>query len=467
MTQRRSVLVAAVSTLAIAIVALPSSPAPAQSFRYAGTEFNAVRRVSVPVEKSYSVVVVEFLHHGEIHPDGRNVLVAAQIGRWFLIASCNSGRATSAAWRSKPSRVSREYDILYGGPPPRDEPPPWTCRDGLLLETRQYRPCNFHNLESVRRAFDAATPIGADYVDGVFQAENPFSLKREPFLSRYTGWLTVPKAGVYGFITSSQDCSFLSIDDKLIASAPGYHGPMRRARRGSRHDVELAAGSHKFEYDHAAAGSDAMMAVDWEIDPTDPKPSHPTPIPPQAFGSSMIGHLAASNVSLRTARHVPDFVVTIAGDVPLPDDDVPLIGVQFRDRSPKTLTMQGTLLWNFGDGQTSSKPDVDHVYMRPGLYPVTLSIRRGGKTIEITNRIAIDRPLLTYRDKLHTLDEYLRIIKTYDPMTLDTVVAAANGARVRGKVAGVARRLPTSRRKRPSRRRRSQPSAGRVARNST
>ncbi len=33
-----------------------------------------------------------------------------------------------------------EYEILYGGDPPTEKPPPWTCRDGLLLETRQFKP---------------------------------------------------------------------------------------------------------------------------------------------------------------------------------------------------------------------------------------------------------------------------------------------------------------------------------------
>ena len=81
---------------------------------------------------------------------------------------------------------------------------------------------------------------------------------------------------------------------------------------------------------------------------------------------------------------MPDFTVKIAGDVPLPDDDVPLVGVAFRDASPKALSMQGAKLrWDFGDGQTSTLRDPNHVYLRPGLYPVKLAIRRGGKTLEI------------------------------------------------------------------------------------
>ena len=90
---------------------------------------------------------------------------------------------------------------------------------------------------------------------------------------------------------------------------------------------------------------------------------------------------------------MPDFLVKIAGDVPLPDNDVPLVGVLFRDNSPKPLTMQGAKLqWDFGDGQTSDLPNADHVYLRPGLYAVKLSIRRGGKIGRDHQSDLVDRP---------------------------------------------------------------------------
>ncbi len=415
--RRARVIVAC--AIALAVVAGFADGALAQSFRLAGTEFNAVREVNVPDKAHYTIVVVEFLHQGEIRGDGRNVVVAARSKEPapFRILQLGPGDFCRLAFQTVKGRS--QYNVFYGGEPPREASPPWTCRDGLLLETRQFRPCNFNNRDSLRKAFDAATPIGADYVQNVFHGFNPFSLRQEPFLSRYTGFLDLPKAGVFGFITSSQDCSFLSVDDKLVARAPGYHGPMWRARPGSRHDVRLSAGLHKFQYDHAAAGPHAIMDALWEVDPTGPNPTHPSPIPPDAFNGQRVGHLAAGNVSLRTARYVPDFVVKIAGDVPLPDDDVPLVGVLLRDDSPRSLTMQGRLRWDFGDGQTSDRAEVDHVYLRPGLYAVKLSIRRGGKSLATTNRIYVDRPPPPYSAKLHTLDQYLRIVQTYDPKTLD------------------------------------------------
>ncbi len=163
-----------------------------------------------------------------------------------------------------------------------------------------------------------------------------------------------------------------------------------------------------------------MMAAAWETDPTDSKPQRPTAIPAEVFHAHLVGRLPAGHPSLRSAKYVPDFVVKIVSDVPLPDSDVPLVGVLFRDTSVKALTMAGAKLqWDFGDGQTSALPNADHVYLRPGLYAVKLSARRGGKTLEVTNRINVDRPHLSAKDKLYSLDDYLKIIETYDPQTLD------------------------------------------------
>jgi TolA-binding protein len=411
---------AAVRLIVLLVVASYATVACAQSFRRGGTEFNAVRSVTVPAGKSYAIIVTEFLHQGEIRPDGRNVLVVAQNKELVPMRILQLGPGDFCRLAFQPIAGQSEYDIFYGGDSPTEKPPQWTSRDGLLLETRQFKNCDLRSLESVRSTFDKAAPIGADYVDGVFNSYNPFSLTAEPFLSRYSGELSIRQPGVYGFMVSSQDCSFLLVDGKLVAFAPGMHGPVHRAFRGLRHDVKLAAGLHKFEYYHAAAGPSAMMVAAWEPNPTSDKPQSPTTIPSEVFRTHAVGRLPANRLTLRTAKQVPDFVAKLISDVPLPDNEVPLVGVMLRDVSPKALSMQGAKLqWDFGDGQTSDMASADHVYLRPGLYAVTLSVRRGGKTVETTNRIYVDRPHLGPGEKQYSFDDYLRIVETYDPQKLD------------------------------------------------
>jgi TolA-binding protein len=320
-----------------------------------------------------------------------------------------------------------DYEVFYGGEVAKGALalPEWHEGDGLLLEVRAWRECDLNRFESVRDAFEKSKRTGADYVENVHHAGNPFSSAAAPFLSRYEGWLHIASAGKYGFLSASQDASFLLVDGKVVVAAPGRHGPMRHAQRGSRSDVQLTAGRYKFEYYHAAGGKEAIMAAAWEVNPPDIKPA-PVAIPTDVFHSKTVARAQAGPVTMRAQKLVPDFLIRIDGDVPLPDNDQHLVGVMFRDNSPKALSLGAKVLWEFGDGQTSEKLNPDHVYLRPGVFAVKLSFKRGAaKPAEIVHRIHIEPPRVLVKDKdkekvkLHTLDDYLPVLQTYDAKTLE------------------------------------------------
>ena len=54
----------------------------------------------------------------------------------------------------------------------------------------------------------------------------------------------------------------------------------------------------------------------------------------------------------------------------------------------------------------------EHVYLRPGLYSVKLSVRHGAKPAEMLNRVYVDRPLTEAGRRPDTLDDYLRIVES-------------------------------------------------------
>ncbi len=116
---------------------------------------------------------------------------------------------------------------------------------------------------------------------------------------------------------------------------------------------------------------------------------------------------------------MPDFTLKISGDVPLPDNQPPLVVVSFHDASPKSMISQNKGQWDFGDGQTSNELNPVHVYLRPALYTVKLSFRLSGKTAEIANRIDVEAPSLDYKDKLHEISDHLKLLDTYNLRTLD------------------------------------------------
>lgn len=412
----RAVWLSACSLWAAAMIPVVS----AQSFRHAEVTFNAVRPVHNAEDEPFSVIVTEFFHHGEINAQGTNVLVVAANNRPVATRILQLGPGDYCRLAFETIEGQTRYDVFYGGDEPPRNVPPWTNRDGLLLETREYKHCNPNSLDAVREAFESARPIGSDYVDRVHHSGNPFTLEAEPFLSRYSGLLNIEPGGTYGFLTSSRDASFLLVNDKLVVAAPGLHGPTRQARPGSRKDIALEAGLHKFEYYHLAAGPEAVMVAAWEVDPPEEKP-RPAGIPPSVFRAERVGTLPAGVVTTRALKAVPDFLVAIAGDVPLPDNPDPLIGVRFRNTSPQSLLAAGNMRWAFGDGQSGNELHPNHVYLRPGLYEITLTIRRLGRDLATTNRVYIDRPRQTRHDAkgFHKLDDYLPIIAAYDLTPLD------------------------------------------------
>ena len=230
----RSTFVAAVCVMTLAVVARSAERACAQSFRRGGTRVqrrpagDRARRKRRTRSSSSS-----FCTTARFRPTAATWWSPRRTRNWFRCGSCNSGRATSAGWRSRRSRASRSTRFSTAASRPatsrRPGPAATACcwkrgSSGPAISTTSI-PCERPSTPPRRSA-----PITST---AVFQSYNPFSLKREPFLSRYTGSLDLPKGGVYGFITSSQDCSFLLVDGKPVASAPGYHGPMHWGFRGT------------------------------------------------------------------------------------------------------------------------------------------------------------------------------------------------------------------------------------------
>lgn len=413
-----------------AVLLLAASPAGGDSFRLAGSEFDAVRTVSIKPDELRPVMVVEFLHQSLIRrdkddPASGNVLVAGKNNRPLPTRILQLGPGDFCRLAFETVAGQSNYEIYYGGPPPKKElVPKWTNADGLILDTRRLGRCNLHDLDSLRKAFEKAEPLGADYVDAVYHSYNPTYPVSEPFLSRYSGTMNIAAPGNYTFWTSSQDCSFVLIDDKLVVSAPGRHGPLYQARPELGKTTQLLAGKHKFEYYHAAAGTDTVMTLAWLKGPPGDKP-RPSGIEPVVFKAASIGRAEVGPVSTRAKKVVPDFRFNVAGEVPLPDETQPLVGVSFQDASPPGLAAKSKFHWDFGDGQTSELQSPAHVYLRPGLYTVSFSVKRGTRALTTTNRIYVERPLHTHssKQKPHKLDDYLDILSTYDAKRLDVVSA--------------------------------------------
>jgi TolA-binding protein len=384
------------------------------------------RVVSIPGAATArpSVVVTEFFTHGALDAAAAPLSVVDAKGQAMPWKNLQNGPGdfVRVAFQPAAGRSESTYEIRYGGKETAAASPAWDAgRGGLLFTAYRWRDCDLNRIESVREAIDKAEPIGADFVPAVYHRYNPVDPSPRPFLSRYEGRLLAPAGGTYEFFTTSQDASFLLIDGRVVVASPGWHGPVGDARH--RGEVSLKAGPHDFEYLHACAGENACMVAAWKP----PGAEKPEPIPPAAFGSNLVAHLAAVGPTQDGAegspgRRLHDMAVAVLGEVPVMDSPEPMVRVQFQHRSAGSGGGGGVRVrWEFGDGQNATGADPMHVYLHPGLYTVTMM--PGGPTgPKVTNRVSIGRALVPEDPKLATPDAlaaYLPAIEAYDVAGLD------------------------------------------------
>lgn len=399
-------------------VAVVVTTSPAQDVHLVPGTFTTQRLVRLTRETGHpEVVVLRFFTHGEMRPDGTNLAVLTQANRpvsWRLL-QVGPGDLCRVAFQT--TRVDKVYRVCYGGPPFAEKAPPWTATAGLLLEVRRWKACNLRRIDAVRKAFDGAEVLGRRYVNRVFHRHNPIAPDPEPFFSRYTGTLRAPQTGSYAFFTSSQDCSFLLIDGKLVVASPGSRGPVGDARHMGK--VDLTAGGHAFEYLHAASGPDACMVAAWQP----PGAKALEIIPPKAFADDEVGRPAAAPPTHRTHGAIPDFLVDEVGEVPLFDSLQPLVRVQFTDVSA-WAGRKVKARWEFGDGTSGEGVDPAHVYLLPGMVTVTMTAKPGPAVLTTQNRVRIHRPFIPPDAKsIDTLADYGKHLAAFDSTKLDLASA--------------------------------------------
>ena len=119
---------------------------------------------------------------------------------------------------------------VYFGNPDAGLPAAMDIRRGVLMEAWHYDGRGVRNFPQMQEIFQAPGElIGRAFRPDIFLGYNPFGPDNS-LAVLYTAHLVCPWSGEYIFCTSSQDASFLCVDDKLVVENGGQHGPQRRAR---------------------------------------------------------------------------------------------------------------------------------------------------------------------------------------------------------------------------------------------
>jgi TolA-binding protein len=152
------------------------------------------------------------------------------------------------------------------------------------------------------------------------------------------------------------------------------------------------------------------MDLAWQLPNSDER----TTIPPAAFGYDRVAHPMPMRLDHRDDGLQPDFRTMVLGDVPAPAGDSTMVRVEFINTTAAVIREDAQWAWEFGDGQSADCANPGHVYLRHGVYSVSLGITRGGHVVNTTNRVCIS-PQFTvgakHAQQEEQIDSYLKVLE--------------------------------------------------------
>ncbi|MDA1053996.1 MAG: PKD domain-containing protein [Planctomycetota bacterium] len=393
----------------------------------------AMVEIAEPVT-GVDTAAVKVLCQGRAKTDGSDFRVLNEAGQPvpFQLTFHNASRYALLSFRAENAQAGQRFYVYYGNEgveraaeqvvvndKPGSGPPQgsWTPRAGLSLTTMQ-RP-EAENPETVEQLTELIAgsneKYGGRYQRRVSDGHNPFG-PSDYYISVYRGWIDIPEAGTYKLCTASNEASFSFLDGKELIHWPGRHTSERGLRGEMNAEVELTAGLHFLEYYHEEVMLQQVAFLGWS-----------TP-------GSPAGHFSAIPESVYTVPHSASVVryESHQGALPYFEPDIldsiwpadrhegQYTRVRFSVDDPKAFPDGTTYLWSFGDGESTTGAECEHVYLSLGRYDVTLTAENpGGKTSSSWPLEIYEIQHVTDDIKQGRPPEYAEIAAKYDPATLD------------------------------------------------
>ena len=134
---------------------------------------------------------------------------------------------------------------------------PAVLRNGLLRSVRPYGGQAVQNITEFWARWRSGGTERTRVESQVFSGANPFGPNKNT-LTVFSGFINIAEHGLYVFVTASSDASFLQIDGKVVAAAPGRHDVYSTLHGERAGAIQLAKGEHAFTYCHANSRDDGF-----------------------------------------------------------------------------------------------------------------------------------------------------------------------------------------------------------------
>jgi hypothetical protein len=346
------------------------------------------------------LATVEFYSNGHALPNAADVRVATEDGKLVASHILMSGPGDRIRALFSLQKGIKKYDVYFGNPKPA--PPPAGLDDvkykaGLMIETKVWTAGTVTNFEQMEESWNRSGPVlGEAIIPTPFLGYNLFG-DQQQWISKIIGSVFAPVDGEYVFAMSVDDDGALYIDGKPLLFAP--IGPSDVRHHASIH---LLRGRHDFLLYHLNGAMEGRFAVAWKR----PNTAGFEIIGREAFGTCFGSQAGA--MEQRGKVLVADYSVAQVGECHFFE------GYSFRyhfvARSKAAAPIKYN--WDFGDGQTATGNEVDHVYLKEGVYPVRLTAHIGPNSDAQTSQIPIER---NYENLIHPAED--------QPAALSKVVA--------------------------------------------
>jgi hypothetical protein len=329
-----------------------------------------------------ALATVELYTDGHALPDFSDLRITTEDGHLVPSHVLQAGPGDRVRAVFQVDKSEHNYFAYFGNPHPA--PPPHADEDviyhnGLLIETKVWTGGAVHTFDQLEKSWARSGPVlGRAIIPAPFLGYNPFG-DQEQYISQVTGQLTVPTDGDYDIAMTVDDDAALYIDDKPTLVA--HLGPPDARFHTKLH---LDHGPHAFRLLHVNAANEGRFTVAWRPAGT----GKYEVIPAADFGVHMSATAGAMEIYEKTLT--ADFTPSLAAECFFAD------GYSFRYHFTANVraNLAAKIEWDFGDGQTATGADADHVYLAAGVYPVQMTARAGGNSDVQTNRVAVERNYL-------------------------------------------------------------------------
>jgi hypothetical protein len=323
------------------------------------------------------------------------------------------------------SSAAQHYQVYVGSDWPALHLP--DGKAGVWLETREGNGQIINSLPEMLQAWNqSGKVIGRAIVPGIYEGGNRFGPQVDLF-EHLRGWFDVTAPEHLQLAAISIDASFVLLDGKEIVEWPGTHdwnagpdGPPQAA-------VDLSVGLHSFDYYYAYMSLNKNRPVLCTLAAKGGSFNQWTVLRLESNFFRPVGHDHAVSYELQTnssGASAPKDAPPLAIDWTNREQsviyssitDIGLISMQLTCLVPST----GTPTWTFDDGSTAEGQSVTHLFPRPGMRTVHLSLKEGDKpavSLTQTIRVHIDWAHVDLPEpKLYP--EHEADIMTRDPATL-------------------------------------------------